>query len=136
MTGRLFDHLDFRVRDLRAADAFYGVLLPALGFPVRSVTAHCICYEAERAHPKPEFFALIEDHAHKPTGTRVAFWRDSMAEVDAIARLLARTAARNLEGPDFCPEYSPTYYAVFFEDPCGNRLEVCCRTAPQETPLT
>jgi hypothetical protein len=23
-----------------------------------------------------------------------------------------------------------TYYAAFFEDPCGNRLELCHRTAP------
>ena len=37
--------------------------------------------------------------------------------------------AKNIEGPEFCPEYSPTYYTVYFEDPCGNRLEVCCRTA-------
>jgi catechol 2,3-dioxygenase-like lactoylglutathione lyase family enzyme len=24
-------------------------------------------------------------------------------------------------------DYSPGYYAVFFEDPDGNKLEVCCR---------
>jgi hypothetical protein len=27
----------------------------------------------------------------------------------------------------FCPEYSPTYYGLFFEDPSGNCLEVCSR---------
>jgi len=34
-----------------------------------------------------------------------------------------------VEGPMFNPEYEPGYYAIFFEDPCGNRLEVCCRVA-------
>ena len=126
---RLIDHLDFRVRDLAVADDFYGAILPALGFPTRGVTAHCIYYEARRDHPKPEFIALIEDRAHQPTATRLAFWRETRAEVDAFARVLAATAARNIEGPMFCPEYSPTYYAVYFDDPCGNRLEVCCRTA-------
>ena len=82
-----------------------------------------------RDHPKPEFIALIEDRAHRPTATRLAFWCDTKQEVDAFAVVLGKTAADNIEGPMFCPEYSPTYYAVYFDDPCGNRLEVCCRTA-------
>lgn len=129
MSARLFDHLDFRVRDLAEADAFYRVILPILGFPTRGVTPHCIYFEAVRDHPKPEFIALIEDRAHRPTHTRIAFWRDTPAEVDALTAVLRSTAARNVEGPMFCPEYSPTYYAVYFDDPGGNRLEVCCRTA-------
>ena len=32
--------------------------------------------------------------------------------------------ARNVEGPE--EAYGPDYYAVFFEDPEGNKLEVCC----------
>ena len=129
MKSRLFDHLDFRVQDLAQADAFYGVILPALGFPNRGVTSHCIYFEAVRDHPKPEFIALIEDRAHRPTATRLAFWCDTKQEVDTFAVVLGKTAADNIEGPMFCPEYSPTYYAVYFDDPCGNRLEVCCRTA-------
>jgi catechol 2,3-dioxygenase-like lactoylglutathione lyase family enzyme len=34
--------------------------------------------------------------------------------------------AQNVEGPGWEDE---TYYAVFFEDPCGNRLEICHRTS-------
>lgn len=30
-----------------------------------------------------------------------------------------------MEGP---MPYEPGYYAVFLEDPCGNRLEICHRT--------
>lgn len=129
MKTRIFDHIDLRVRDLAAADAFYGVLLPALGFPTRGVTSHCIYYETLSDHPKPEFIGLIEDRAHTPNNTRIAFWCDTKDDVDALAVILIRIAAPNLEGPMFCSEYSPTYYAVFFDDPCGNRLEICCRNA-------
>jgi predicted lactoylglutathione lyase len=129
MNARIFDHIDLRVRDISAADQFYKVLLPALGFPTRGVSSHCVYYEAVRNHPKPEFIALIEDRAHVPNCTRIAFWCDSKEAVDALAVTLAGCAARNMEGPMFCPEYSPTYYAVFFDDPCGNRLEICCRNA-------
>ena len=37
---------------------------------------------------------------------------------------------KNLEGPEVCPGYSPGYYAFFFEDPDGNKLEICCREQP------
>ena len=36
----------------------------------------------------------------------------------------------NLEGPEVCADYSPGYYAFFFEDPDGNKLEICCRESP------
>lgn len=128
-TKRLFDHLDLRVRNLSQAKAFYSVLLPALGFPEFCETPIGIAYDAVRDHPKPEFIGLIEDTSHVANATRLAFWAESKEQVDEIARLLSTAGARNIEGPMFCPEYSPTYYAIFFEDPSGNRLEVCCRIA-------
>ena len=46
---------------------------------------------------------------------------------------MARAAgARNIEGPEVYEE--PGYYAVFFEDPDGNKLEVCYRTAGEGQP--
>jgi hypothetical protein len=129
MKARIFDHIDLRVSDMACADHFYQMLLPALGFPTRGVTSHCVYYETLRDHPKPEFIALIEDRAHIPNSTRIAFWCETKEEVDALALLLKGSDAKNFEGPMFCPEYSPSYYAVFFDDPCGNRLEVCCRNS-------
>jgi catechol 2,3-dioxygenase-like lactoylglutathione lyase family enzyme len=124
---RLFDHVDLRVRNLAEAKAFYSVFLPAIGFPDFGETSIGIAYDARGEHPKPEFIGLIEDPAHVPNATRLAFWADSKAEVDRVAEVVRSAGARNTEGPIFCPEYSPTYYALFFEDPSGNRLEVCCR---------
>ena len=126
---RLFDHIDLRVRDLSEAEPFYAKVLPALGFSTRIQEADCVSYDSSRDHPKPEFIALSEDREHVPNRTRIAFWRDTKEEVDAFAFVLNDSGARNVEGPELCREYSPGYYAVFFEDPCGNRFEVCCRCA-------
>jgi hypothetical protein len=129
MKSRLFDHIDLRVTNLEAADAFYSVVLPAIGFPKRRVEADSIAYDSSRDHSKPEFISLIEDTEHVPNKTRIAFWCDTREEVDQVAAVLSRAKALNVEGPMFNPDYGAGYYAVFFEDPCGNRLEVCCRVA-------
>ena len=39
-------------------------------------------------------------------------------------------AEKILKGPEICKDYSPGYYAFFFEDPDGNKLEICCREKP------
>jgi predicted enzyme related to lactoylglutathione lyase len=127
MHRRLFDHFDLRVSSLKEATPFYSAFLPAIGFPNLCETPLGVAYDAVRDHPKPEFVGLIEDPNHQPNSTRIAFWAESREEVDRIATLVAAAGARNVEGPMFCPDYSPTYYGLFFDDPCGNRLEVCCR---------
>jgi predicted lactoylglutathione lyase len=71
-----------------------------------------------------EFFGVTESPGHVPNENRIAFWAASRAEVDQIAEVVSRAGGRNIEGP---MDYDPGYYAVFFEDPCGNRLEVCHR---------
>ena len=44
--------------------------------------------------------------------------------MDRIAKVAVQVGVRNIEEP---MNYEAGYYAVFFEDPCGNRLEVCHR---------
>lgn len=132
--SRIFDHVDLRVRDLAEARRFYDVLLPALGFTGFSTTPLGVAYEAAHDHPKPEFFGLIEDRGHVPNGTRLAFRVETSEQVDRVARLARQAGARGFEDAAWCPEYSPTYYAVYFADPSGNRLEVCCRLARPPRP--
>ena len=121
---RLFDHIDLRVPDLAKVTDFYRKLLPALGFQRDLTISGWLQYYAEGDGPT-EFFGVTESNAHVPNENRIAFWASGVAEVDEIARLLHEIGAQNIEGPDY--DESPTYYAVFFEDPAGNRLEVCYR---------
>jgi hypothetical protein len=101
---RRFDHIDLRVAQLVAA--FYETLLPALGFARRADVEGWLQFESADG-AVGEFFGA-----------------ESVADVDRVAKVAARAGARNIEGP---MDYEPGYYAAFFKDPCGNRLEVCHR---------
>jgi catechol 2,3-dioxygenase-like lactoylglutathione lyase family enzyme len=98
---RLYDHIDLRVRSLKEARAFYEAVLPALG--------------------------VTEAREHTANECRIAFWAQSTAEVDRLAHIVAEKGGRQIEGPGYLE--GAGYYAVFFEDPSGNRLEICHRVA-------
>jgi catechol 2,3-dioxygenase-like lactoylglutathione lyase family enzyme len=126
MKARIFDHIDLRVGDMAAAEKFYGELLPALGFSVKSGDNECRTYQCPGDEPEA-FFCFTAVREHRPNENRIAFWAESRAEVDRLAEVVRRAGGQNLEGPELCRDYSPGYYAVFFEDPSGNKLEICCR---------
>lgn len=121
---RLLDHIDLRVKDLRACRGFYEQFLPLVGFRLRMEIPGWVQFEG--AEPGiTEFFGDTEDPAHVPNRSRVAFWAESPHHIDRIAAELARLGARDVEGPDW---ESDSYYAVYFTDPSGNSLEICHRT--------
>ena len=131
MKTRFYDHIDLRVKDRARAEQFYGELLPALGFTTRREEQEWTTHYAP-GEGKPPFFGFTEDPNHQPNGTRISFWADSRNEVDRVAEIVRRAGGRNLEGPELVREYTPDYYAFFFEDPDGNKLEVCFRSPPNE----
>ena len=114
---------------MEVAKGFYGKLLPELGFAHESPGQDFHTFYSAGDRPS-EFFGYTEDRDHQANGTRIAFWADTRAEVDRIARLVCEIGGKNLEGPEVCVDYSPGYYAFFFEDPDGNKLEICCRESP------
>ncbi|HJU04303.1 MAG TPA: VOC family protein [Nitrospiraceae bacterium] len=122
---RRFDHVDLRVRSLAEVRSFYETLLPALGFTRDARTEGWLQFEAGD-NDITEFFGVTESPDHVANQSRIAFWAESVGEVNRLAEIATRAGARNVEGP---LHYEPGYYAVFFEDPCGNRLEVCHRTS-------
>jgi len=125
MTQNPFSHIDQRVHDLEAGIEFYGAFLPELGFS-RFVGGKLFrAWTTQKGEgPSQPWFGITEDASHRPGLSRIAFWVDSQSEVDRIAKILKASGARELSGPKLMPEYLDTYYAVFFEDPFGNRLEV------------
>ena|SRR2546428_11510985 len=130
MKTRRLDHIDLRVKNFERAKRFYEKLLPELGFTCdRSDTEWGTFYSAGKDAPS-DFFGFTTDPDHRPNGTRTAFWADTREEVDHIAELVGKIGGKNLEGPEVCAGYSPGYYAFFFEDPDGNKLEICCREQP------
>ncbi len=130
MKKRHLDHIDLRVKNLARARQFYGRILPVLGFSCDRSDADLGTFYAAGGDQPSAFFCFTEDPTHQPNGTRVAFWADTRSEVDAFAEVVREAGGRNLEGPELCAGYSPGYYALFFEDPDGNKLEICCREQP------
>jgi catechol 2,3-dioxygenase-like lactoylglutathione lyase family enzyme len=130
MATRILDHIDLRVKDLTQAREFYGKLLPELGFTTDRSDAKWGTFYAVGKDKASEFFNFEEDQQHQPNGTRIAFWANTREEVDRIGGIVRDIGGRNIEGPELCVEYSPGYYACFFEDPDGNKLEICCREQP------
>jgi catechol 2,3-dioxygenase-like lactoylglutathione lyase family enzyme len=130
MKTRFFDHIDLRVRDRQRARRFYAQVLPAIGFTVdQGDDGEWISFAVPGE--KREFFGFTEDADHTPNGTRISFWADTREEVDRVAEVVRRAGGKVLEGPELQREYTPDYYAFFWEDPDGNKLEICCRTVPK-----
>jgi len=123
--ARFIDHVDLRVRSARAATPFYDAFFGALG--LRRMTADDVAWvEYAYADGTTPYFALTSEAGHRGNANRIAFAADSRVEVDQAWAAVRDTGAVAIEGPGLCPEYDPTYYAVFFEDSDGNRFEVCC----------
>lgn len=126
----MYDHIDLRVTNFNAVRSFYDALLPALGFGhVHGGAADdkWIVYQRDGDADRVPFFAVVEEPQQRPDACRIAFAADSRAHVDRVADIVRQNGGKNIEGPELCEEYSPAYYAVFFEDLDGNRFEVCCR---------
>lgn len=122
---RRYDHIDLRVHSLAEARPFYETLLPALGFTRRAEIEGWLQFEAVDPGGAAEFFGITEAAMHQGNACRIAFWAESTTEVDRLAEVVRRAGGLRIEGPGY--DEGPGYYALFFEDPSGNRLEICHR---------
>jgi predicted lactoylglutathione lyase len=118
-----FGHIDLRVRDIEAAYPFYARILPELGFRNEWRGDGAFSFQSEGEFPKRSWFGVIEDRDHVPNATRLAFAVESREEVDRLAQIVRLAGAINYEEPEDMP-YTRIYYAAYFDDPSGNRLEI------------
>lgn len=134
-----FDHIDTRVRSLRAVEQFYDQLMPKLGLATKRkshVDKKGDWYDASEDRPyntveyfeEPStggaalFIGFIEDSGMVPTLTRIAFRVGSPAELQRWHALLSGIGAVNIQW-----SASEEYPALFFEDPAGTKLELVAR---------
>ena len=129
MNSRLFDHLDLRVSNIAAARPLYDAFLPALGFTRQEPDMATWHYGIPGQRTNTPFIELNEEPSYRGSATRFAFWADTEEEVNRVGELARVAGAQAVEGPEYCADYTPGYYAVFFEDRDGNKWEICCRTA-------
>jgi catechol 2,3-dioxygenase-like lactoylglutathione lyase family enzyme len=133
----VIDHIQVTVRDMDESLAFYDAVLPLLGYDLEKrhrayVEAHDLDV-AEYLHPgvtlginSPRKSVADEPvHRRKPGAVHhIAFRATSREEVDRVAAGLRDLEANIVGGPKLWPEHGKTYYAVFFKDPSGIKLEV------------
>jgi glyoxylase I family protein len=126
-----FHHIDLNVSDLAAAKAVYGPVLEFLGYTQVKDSDGCewdlkVDGRGASLGLRPCDPALTgHRHERYAPGLHHLAWRaDSRADVDALHELLVAHGITVLDPPAHYPQYSGDYYAVFFEDPDGMKLEV------------
>lgn len=123
----LYDHVDFRVGDVAEVRPLYDALLVAMGYTELHVDSESVGYHKPNETGDDAFFWIVHEDGHVPNGTRVAFAASSRADVDRLSDIARRHGARDVDGPVLVTVYGPNYYASFFDDAEGNKLEICCR---------
>jgi len=135
MTTGGFHHIDLNVSDVAASRHVYGAVLTFLGYVmVRDEPGHCE-WDLDRSATGADGASLgiklasTEDakHSHRryAPGLHHFAWRaESREQVDQLHDLLLASGIKVLDPPAEYPEYSGNYYAVFFEDPDGIKLEL------------
>ena len=125
---RTLHHVDLTVSDVALAKRFYQPVMEYLGYTMTEDTVQALGFASggddgtgimlHRAR------AQSEDRKHDrytPGLHHLAFRAASRDEVDGLHRLLQQIGATILDPP--AVYYPPNYYAVFFADPDGLKLE-------------
>jgi catechol 2,3-dioxygenase-like lactoylglutathione lyase family enzyme len=132
----MIDHLDLTVRDPAKSRSFYEVVLGYMG------------YTRLRQHESGfDFDIPAEDGWRCSVGLRkalgggekrahdryspglhhVAFYAQTRSDVDRLHQVLVDIGAVVLDPPAEYPQYGSGYYALFFADPDGLKLEFVFR---------
>jgi len=122
------DHVYVTVGDLARSEAFYDAVMRLLGFR-KSTTPIA-------GEPHLHYFNRVMQYSLRPARRgsgphdpyapglhHVCFQVATPAGVDAAARGLAALGI-DASTPRLYPEYAADYYATFFTDPDGLRLEI------------
>ena len=122
------DHVFVAVRDMDAAKGFYGRVMPVLGFRrgsgIIGGDPHVFYHGRQLVYAlRPAREGAADHDPYAPGLDHLCFRVVDEEAVDRAAREL-REAGVEVTGPRYYPEYGPDYYATFFEDPEGIRLEV------------
>jgi catechol 2,3-dioxygenase-like lactoylglutathione lyase family enzyme len=122
------DHIYITVSDLARSEVFYDqVLMQVLGFRKNTFALsgepHIQYFNQHFGYVLRPARVLNQHEPYSPGLHHFCFRVESMDDVVAVAKQLQ---AANVEATEakLYPEYAPDYWATFFKDPDGLRLEV------------
>ncbi|MGD9815605.1 MAG: VOC family protein [Hyphomonadaceae bacterium] len=123
-------HVDLTVRDAHASRAFYESVLGFMGYRLADSYANGYDFDLDGG----DFCSIgivtargahaARAHDRYSAGLHhIAWTAESRADVDAMHAHLLGIGAAILDAPADYPQYGAGYYAVFFADPDGLKLE-------------
>jgi catechol 2,3-dioxygenase-like lactoylglutathione lyase family enzyme len=137
MNPRL-DHLQITVKSFDEAEKFYDKLMPLLGFEISKkskgrVDAHdfdVIEYVHDNItigiNSPRKIFANSDVHRRKPGSLHhLAFRANSVEEINELYPKIESIGANIVESPRYYPQHGEKYYALYFKDMDGIKLEIC-----------
>lgn len=124
-------HVDLTVASPEASRAFYEAVLGFMGYVVKDEHARGFDMDLKAAEGfcsigvmRAEGPNVARPHDRYAPGLHhIAWTAASRDDVDALYALLQRIGATVLDPPADYPRYGEGYYAVFFADPDGLKLE-------------
>lgn len=124
-------HIDLTVKDAHASRAFYESVLGFMGYRLADAPPYGYDFDLRDG----DFFCSIGilsargEHAERvhdrysPGLHHIAWNAASREDVDAMHVHLLSIGANITDAPADYPKYGPGYYAIFFTDPDGLKLE-------------
>ena len=121
------DHIYVAVSDLTRAEAFYDLVMRLLGFKKGTFRVagerHLHYFNPVTQYTIRPAKRAVPHDPYAPGLHHLCFRVASREQVDAAAAGLAALGI-SATPPKLYPEYADDYYATFFEDPDGIRLEI------------
>jgi catechol 2,3-dioxygenase-like lactoylglutathione lyase family enzyme len=125
-------HVELNVPDYERAIQFYDRMFGWLGYSsfwtlgIGSISTYYTAYPHSYIGIQPSpHTEHLQDSERRCGINHVALWAKNRREVDAFyAGFLKPEGLAVPDPPDWCWEYAPDYYAVFFFDPYGIRWEL------------
>ena len=125
------NHLRLTVRDILRSRTFYGALMGRLGYRLVEESGSRLAWASWAPHGTLHWLILStadpqkrQAHDRYTPGLHHLAWNvETRDEVDAIYKAMVEQGVAILDPPDEYG-YEPGYYAFFFEDPDGLKLEI------------
>ncbi len=127
----MLGHLGVNVPDLGRATAYYGPLMPLLGYEPFVTAENAVAFMPAGGGRGAYLFLYeaTEDgpYSRERAGLQhLAFAVPTRAAVHEVHAHVVREGSAVLHPPQEWPQYPPPYFATFWLDPFGFMLEAVC----------
>ena len=128
----LIHHIDVTVKNAKASFAFYESVLGFMGYKLQEEMQSGFDFALRSPDAPYTSLGILDEnganagraHDRYTVGLHHLAWTaESRADVDAMHAHLMSIGATILDPPADYPQYGEGYYAVFFADPDGIKLE-------------